>query len=235
MRTAYATAAVAATASAVEIDAMAVPDFIAGFIYGLTGDNQLTEIEQCYSGGQGLVDDAKIAIYDFKIGNYKEGAEAIGEIVNQFPTALSKCQNMDDDLAEIEAWAQIFTEPATLAKKVSKNWLLHKRKVKADIAQEEADWAAGSYFDAGKDTANAIDVLVPFSSSLTYGLEIEGALEFLAGFLDGFMDGNHLSEIQSCEVDAEKEAKAIEQAISDYEAGHKVKAIMELKNLVSNW
>ena len=29
-------------------DPMAVPDFIAGFIYGMTGDNDLVEIEACF-------------------------------------------------------------------------------------------------------------------------------------------------------------------------------------------
>ena len=51
MRTTFVTAAVAATASAVEMDAKAVPDFLAGFIFGLTGDNHLEEIETCYTGG----------------------------------------------------------------------------------------------------------------------------------------------------------------------------------------
>ena len=36
---------------AYRMDAMAVPDFVAGFVYGMTGDNQLTEIEACYEGG----------------------------------------------------------------------------------------------------------------------------------------------------------------------------------------
>ena len=42
----FAAAAIAASASA--FDAMAVPDFIAGFMYGMTGDNHLAEIEACY-------------------------------------------------------------------------------------------------------------------------------------------------------------------------------------------
>ena len=33
------------------VDVMAVPDYIAGWIYGMTGDNHLTEIETCYTGG----------------------------------------------------------------------------------------------------------------------------------------------------------------------------------------
>lgn len=33
------------------IDAVAIPDFIAGFMFQLTGDNDMTEIEACYQGG----------------------------------------------------------------------------------------------------------------------------------------------------------------------------------------
>ena len=44
----FASALVAATASA--LDVLAVPDFTAGFIYGMTGANHLEEIETCYHG-----------------------------------------------------------------------------------------------------------------------------------------------------------------------------------------
>jgi len=67
---------------------------------------------------------------------------------------------MDDDFAEIEAWAQIFTEPVQLTETVTKNWLLHKRGIKKDIEQEKVDWAAGNYFSAGVDTADALVKLI---------------------------------------------------------------------------
>ena len=51
MRTAFAVCALAGVSSAVSLDPLAIPDWIAGFIFGLTGDNHLSEIEQCYSGG----------------------------------------------------------------------------------------------------------------------------------------------------------------------------------------
>ena len=56
MRTFAAAAIMAASASA--LDVMAAPDFVAGFIYGLTGDNHLTEIEACYNGGYQIVKDS---------------------------------------------------------------------------------------------------------------------------------------------------------------------------------
>lgn len=36
-------------------DVMSVPDYVSGFIYGMTGDNHLTEIEACYNGGSDVV------------------------------------------------------------------------------------------------------------------------------------------------------------------------------------
>ena len=144
-----------------KIDAMAIPDFVAGFIYQLTGDNQMTEIEQCFTGGKGMVEDVEAALADIKAGSFIKGVEDIGKVIKDFSPALANCKNMDDDIAKIEAWAEVFTHPGTLAKEVSKNWLLHHRKVKKDIAQEKTDWAAKDYFDAGKDTGAAIELLVP--------------------------------------------------------------------------
>ena len=67
---------------------------------------------------------------------------------------------MDDDIAEIEAWAEIFKEPTVLAKTVSKNWLFHGVQIKKDIATEQADWAAQDYFKAGEDVATILTELV---------------------------------------------------------------------------
>ena len=79
--------------------------------------------------------------------------------------------------------------------KVSKNWLLHGTKVKADIASEETDWSSANYFKAGKDTAAAVDLLVPFKSTQDLKIEWEYAIQFLGGFLKGFVEDAHLTEI----------------------------------------
>ena len=67
-----------AAASAVELDPLAVPDFIAGFMFGLTGDNHLAEIEKCYSGGDVLVTDAQAVLADIKAGHFIQGASDFG-------------------------------------------------------------------------------------------------------------------------------------------------------------
>ena len=59
---------------------------------------------------------------------------------------MTTCKGMDADIAAIEEWGQIFKDPKVLTKTVTKNYLLHKKKVDTDIATTEADWAAKAYF-----------------------------------------------------------------------------------------
>ena len=142
---------------------MAAPEFIAGFVYGMTGDNHLTEIEACATGGELMFSEIETGVADIKKGGWDNDIQAalqFGLAALQVPQALSTCEGMDDDIAAIEQWAQIFTNPTELAATVTKHYLLHKKKVTADIAAVKADWAAGSYFATGEVAADLITILV---------------------------------------------------------------------------
>lgn len=67
------------------------------------------------------------------------------------------------------------------------------------------------------------------------GLPVKGGIEFLGGFLNGFIGDSHMKEIETCEIDAETEGKAVEKALADFKAGHKIRAITELKKIVGNF
>ena len=162
MRTTFAVSAMAAVSTAVEIDALAVPDWIAGFVFGLTGDNHLAEIEKCYTGGKDLVADAEKALADIKSGSFIKGVQDVAKVIQDLPYELLDCENMHEDIGKIETWGEEFTHPVSLVKKISKNWLLHGVDVKKDIALEESNWASAAYFEAGKEAAAAIELLVPF-------------------------------------------------------------------------
>ena len=201
----------------VQLDAMAVPDFVAGVIYGFTGDWKLEEIESCYQGGSGIVDDAKTAIGDIKSGHYIAGAKQIHAIIEEFPTALSTCENLGDDMAKIEEWANTYKSPSKLIKTASKNYLLHKRHIKSDVALVESDWQSEKYFDSGKDTAATIDLILPFPKTEELGGAIVGVPEFVAGFLYGMVGDNHLDEFQTCLASADKEMPYVEAFVKDLE------------------
>ena len=200
MRTLFTTAVLAAGANA--LDAKAIPDFVAGFVYGMTGDNHLTEIEACCDGSTQVVQDVQAAIAKIEGGHFITGFAEIGKIIHEFPATLSTCQNMDDDIAAIEEWATIFTEPEKLTETLGIAWLLHRRTIKEDLNKESDDWSAGHYFDAGVDTALAMTEAVgPIKSPVTHaslGLDAKAIPDFVAGFVYGMTGDNHLTEIEAC-------------------------------------
>ena len=109
MRTFAAAAIAATTASA---DAMAAPEFIAGFIYGMTGDDHLTEIEACYAGGDTLISDTQTALnfceggdYYYKSGDYHMCLLDAGYAWYDLDVAMASCTGMSDDIDSIKAWA----------------------------------------------------------------------------------------------------------------------------------
>lgn len=59
-----------------QLAAMAIPDLVAGLVFGLTGDNNLTEIEACFQGGELMETEIKTGIADIKQGGWDEDVQA---------------------------------------------------------------------------------------------------------------------------------------------------------------
>lgn len=73
---------------------MAVPDFLAGLIYGMTTDNHLTEIEMCYEGGVTVDEFFKTAMADLKQGGTDWDLQAVinfGLAALNVPVMLHTC------------------------------------------------------------------------------------------------------------------------------------------------
>jgi len=133
---------------------------------------------------------------------------------------MTTCEGMSDDVAAIEAWAKIFTEPKTLASTVAKHWLFHGTQIKADITQEETDWSAANYFNAGKDVADALTLAVgPISSNEVPNMPIDAPFLFVGGLLEGMVGDNHLTEITTCVTDGETIVGDVENVVQALEAG----------------
>ena len=114
-------------------DLTGVPDFAAGLVYGLTGDNHLDEIRHCFDGSASMLKHAEDALDDIKHLKLIKGAKDIGKVIWTLPDSFSSCQNMDSDVAAIEEWADIFHHPIQLGELVTKRWLTHGEEIKHDI------------------------------------------------------------------------------------------------------
>lgn len=136
-----------------------VPDFVAGFLYGWTGDNHLTEVEACWTSDLPIVGDLRSAGEELLNLHFIKSIELFEKAVFNLQIAMEPCHNMQDDLAALKAWSAIFKEPAHLLEDVSVHWELHKHAIKGDIETTETDWAAGEYFKSGESTAAAFTLL----------------------------------------------------------------------------
>ena len=209
MKSVFATALLAACSYAMPIGA--APKWAAGLIYGLVGDNNLLEIEACAHDGEAMVPKIEKVIADFENGMITHAIEELILVAKDIPNLLSDCKNMDDDIAAIESWATIFESKTKLVATVSKNFLLHKKAIKADIADAKAAWALHEYFSAGVTCADisdkAIGPITPHYPTMYEANDMNEAVanfnamsipDFIAGFIYGMTGDNDLQEIEAC-------------------------------------
>ena len=76
------------------IDATAIPDFIAGVLFGLTGDNYLFEIADCLQDGESIARQAEEVIIAFEGKHIIHALEELGDLAAMLPPALVQCENM---------------------------------------------------------------------------------------------------------------------------------------------
>ena len=83
----------------------AVPDFIAGFLYGWTGDNNLTEVEACYNSDLPIFEDLKTSVDELFHGHVIKAAEKFEKAVFNLQIAMEPCHNMSNDIHALKAWS----------------------------------------------------------------------------------------------------------------------------------
>jgi hypothetical protein len=137
-----------------------IPAFIAGFLNGMLGTDDLTEIGACHDGLTPLV----TILHDF-VGHLLsfDIFKAIGDLekfIWNFQIDFLPCTSMHEDMEAIAAWGQQFTQPASLIPEITKNVVLHKRAITNLWADEQAQWAAGNYYVAGQDMAGIVTYAV---------------------------------------------------------------------------
>lgn len=87
-------------------DAISVPEFVAGLIYGFTQNNHLGELQTCLKDVDTLYVDIEKTITDFKGGNVLNGVTDIGSLIVLIPTSGQECYGTTDDLKKIENWGK---------------------------------------------------------------------------------------------------------------------------------
>jgi hypothetical protein len=137
-------------------------------------------------------------------------------ILDTLPYHLLDCIGMDDEIAAIEAWAQIFKSRPELIATITKHMILHKSEVKQDVSDVLVDWSVAEYYKSGKAAADLLTVaigpikplastseVIYFPTTEMNGWTADAPFLFLGGLVSGLVGDNNLPEIQKCASDAE--------------------------------
>jgi len=103
MKSVFASAMIATAVSGIK--PVSVPEYVAGFVYGMGGANHLDEFTSCFKGGQDSLGDIKKTLEDLKSGAHVKLALDVKKLRDDLKSELTLCQNMDEDLALIDSWA----------------------------------------------------------------------------------------------------------------------------------
>ena len=149
------------------ISAPQVIEFMDGLFFGLTGKEELTEIQKCMTHIPEVADQITAAIADFEKKDLADIIKAIGEvgtIIQNIPTDFEDCQSsaLQGDIQRIEKWGQIFSDPKQLVEVVTMNVLKNYSKILADIGKIPDDFSSGDFKDAGDEIADImVDAIGP--------------------------------------------------------------------------
>ena len=158
----FAAGLMAASASAMQLEethnlqmpVLAAPKFAAGLIYGMVGVNDLPEITTCATDGWGEIQNVEDIIAALEAGQVQIASQDLVKFADDLSVVLADCKNTKEDIAAITAWAAVFSSKARLIADVSKNLLLHRKKIKNDIATVKTEWAAKDFFQSGVTAAD---------------------------------------------------------------------------------
>ena len=138
-----------------------VEQFVAGVVFGLIQKDDLAQIQTCLKDAQGLETEIEEVIGDFSKGDLTDilkGVELVGKVIQELPADLGDCEGMKADVARIEAWAAIFSNPTKLVQTLLTNVVANFPKVSADATSIVSDFKAAKYYNSGDDIADLLVV-----------------------------------------------------------------------------
>ena len=127
MKLIFASALVATVA--VAIKPISVPEYLAGFIYGMTGNNHLDLINTCVQNADVFAVDLKNTIENLKEEKKLFFDFDLKKLRTDKDQVKMLCKGMDSDLNQIETWAQQLKNPKELAKTAGQSYLIHRKEI----------------------------------------------------------------------------------------------------------
>jgi len=246
---------VAALAASTNAFGVVSPDHIArfmgGMIEGLTGDD--THPTECYQTSTSVITDFEKAANRILAGDYVRGVMKMKSVIREGPLVVTECQGLKDDFEMIAEWAAIFEHPAKLTEQTVKHWLLKKNAIKDALNQEQAEWAAGNYYSAGQEAAEAMTLLVGPPQKIIGGdapdtdedpkggltpaaikAIAEAAVKILGSFVAELVYLNRLDSISGCVYDSRDLVDEVVEMVKSISSGNEMAGLQSVAEIAGH-
>merc|ERR1711998_87011 len=138
------------------VDPTAAEEFIAGVVDGLIHKDDLPELKKCFEQVPVVLTSVKKIANEISKGDMPDILKGVTDaiaLVQQLPTDLADCKDIQGDLKKIETWGQgIISDPTKIAQNVMANW----SAIQADVKTVNDDMQTSKYEDAGEKTADIV-------------------------------------------------------------------------------
>ena len=144
------------------------PEFAAGFVYGMTGNNYESAIagpDACYTVPKHDLPSKELNMAMSMLKSGKEAGQIAAGIdyslyVEQLNSMLGSCTDVQTDLQKISQWAEIFNDPELFGKTTTKNFIKNSDLIEADIKVMEQWWDSADYYKSGMTMAYIATILI---------------------------------------------------------------------------
>merc|ERR1719453_369209 len=154
-------AAAVATSTVPELYSMdldGIQLFAGGMIDGLIMKDNLPEMQKCLGDAKPIAADVRKIVNEMAKGDLSDVIAGIKDaiaLVETLPTEFKECENVQDDLTKVKAWAATFAT-AEGEVKVVENVMANWSSIQADIATVNSDIQQKEYVEAGETAADVV-------------------------------------------------------------------------------
>merc|ERR1711998_468418 len=135
-----------------------VEEFVMGLMEGLIQKDSLPEIQKCMKNTSTVATEVNKIVNEMSAGTMQaiiQGVKDLATLIQELPTDLKDCENIQDDVSKITKWGQQFISPTGLGH-IVENVMANWSSIQQDIGAIQAHIKGSQYEMAGESTADVI-------------------------------------------------------------------------------
>ena len=141
-------------------DSLAPAQFVSGWFYGVTNKDKRDYILSCYTVNDDLTNTLYEAMEAYIDGDQKTGDDKMGKTKDFYSDALKKCDDVSDDMKNIDEKAQALVKRDDWKDVAAKIYKENKSVIDRDVDLELREWKQKVFFNSGMFAGQVEEIFI---------------------------------------------------------------------------